>query len=489
VIRFSAALVAVAIGVLIGGIATSKLLLVYIAIVVSAVALVALAIGVVLKREELFGDGQGLVPAGAGASPAPPLRADESRGKIAPSAQVPLPVPGAAPGYGVPFGGTAPSAPAAAADLSAPRPAAAGQGRSADPAPPWQAPAARGPWSSSVPDWMPAGQGQRTVGAAGGTGTRAPSAWQDTSAGKAPGGAAGGWSVPAADTQAAATAPRSWAAPPPASVSPDAPPAQPGAGSGATPPSWFDRLGKPADADAPAASSTSAPGSGGGWADSTASGDEDDDWPTRYSWLDDETDESVEARDDAETEAGETVGAGPGPEGKSTAPAGADSGAGTEGIEAAAAVADTSGNVEARGARTAGAGTPDAGIADAAVSEAAEAGAGVAAPDGPEDAGPEDAARLRPASDPDDQKAGRASEAAAESGAEAAGRPGDEPPAANTAAAPGTALVAVVRGVPRYHEPDCVLIRFMPEGDVQKMTIPRAREEGCTPCAACQPEG
>jgi len=56
VIRFSAALVAVAIGVLLGGIATSKLLLVYIAIVVSAVALVALAIGVVLKREELFGD-------------------------------------------------------------------------------------------------------------------------------------------------------------------------------------------------------------------------------------------------------------------------------------------------------------------------------------------------------------------------------------------------------------------------------------------------
>ncbi len=68
-IRFSAALVAVAIGVLIGGIATSKLLLVYVAIVVSAVALVALAIGVVLKREELFGEERGLVPANAGASP------------------------------------------------------------------------------------------------------------------------------------------------------------------------------------------------------------------------------------------------------------------------------------------------------------------------------------------------------------------------------------------------------------------------------------
>jgi len=51
VIQFSAALVAVAIGVLIGGIAASKLVLVYTAIAVSAVALVALAIGVLLKRD------------------------------------------------------------------------------------------------------------------------------------------------------------------------------------------------------------------------------------------------------------------------------------------------------------------------------------------------------------------------------------------------------------------------------------------------------
>ena len=55
-IRFSAGLVVVAIGVLVGGVATSKLLLVYVAIAVSAAALVALAIGVVLKREELFGE-------------------------------------------------------------------------------------------------------------------------------------------------------------------------------------------------------------------------------------------------------------------------------------------------------------------------------------------------------------------------------------------------------------------------------------------------
>ena len=66
-IRFSAVLVVAAIGVLIGGVATSKLLLVYVAIGVAAAALVALAIGVVLKREELFGE-QGQRPAGASAN-------------------------------------------------------------------------------------------------------------------------------------------------------------------------------------------------------------------------------------------------------------------------------------------------------------------------------------------------------------------------------------------------------------------------------------
>jgi hypothetical protein len=136
VIRFSAALVAVAIGVLIGGIATSRLLLVYIAIGVSAVALVALAIGVVLKREELFGEGQGLVPAGAAASPVLSARAGESAGesrdKVQASAHVapPPPFQGAAGGYAAAFGGaaTAASSPAGA-DPAAARTAAAGQGR------------------------------------------------------------------------------------------------------------------------------------------------------------------------------------------------------------------------------------------------------------------------------------------------------------------------------------------------------------------------
>ncbi len=115
-IRFSAALVAVAIGVLIGGIATSELLLVYIAIVVSAVALVALAIGVVLKRETSFsgrtGDSRPLVRALALVRrPA----AVKVKTRVQSAAQVtpPLPFPGAAVGYAGCLRGNRPGGPVA----------------------------------------------------------------------------------------------------------------------------------------------------------------------------------------------------------------------------------------------------------------------------------------------------------------------------------------------------------------------------------------
>jgi len=55
VIRFSAFLVAVAVGLLVAGVVTSKLTLVYVAIGVSGVALLALGVGAVVKRKELFG--------------------------------------------------------------------------------------------------------------------------------------------------------------------------------------------------------------------------------------------------------------------------------------------------------------------------------------------------------------------------------------------------------------------------------------------------
>jgi hypothetical protein len=52
--------------------------------------------------------------------------------------------------------------------------------------------------------------------------------------------------------------------------------------------------------------------------------------------------------------------------------------------------------------------------------------------------------------------------------------------------------VTVVPGVPRYHRTTCILIRFMGDSDLDKVTVAAAKEAGCTPCRAClpdQPEG
>ena len=48
--------------------------------------------------------------------------------------------------------------------------------------------------------------------------------------------------------------------------------------------------------------------------------------------------------------------------------------------------------------------------------------------------------------------------------------------------------VTVVPGVPRYHTPECLLIRFMGDGDLEKMTLGAARDSGCSPCRACLPD-
>jgi hypothetical protein len=48
--------------------------------------------------------------------------------------------------------------------------------------------------------------------------------------------------------------------------------------------------------------------------------------------------------------------------------------------------------------------------------------------------------------------------------------------------------VTVVPGVPRYHNATCILIRFMGDSDLDKMTLAAARQGGCTPCRACLPD-
>jgi hypothetical protein len=211
-----------------------------------------------------------------------------------------------------------------------------------------------------------------------------------------------------------------------------------------------------------------ATGSGDAAFGDAGAGEEDEDWPTRYSWLDDETAEGGEAA--------ETVVVGAEPEDKS--PVRADTGAGTGPEDVATSTA-------ADAADAAG-GNP---------AKAAAAEADIIAFPSP--------AEPTPASDPDGHDAHDGLEAqdglAGESGADGAGEAshaaaaseaGTEPPATGEGdAAPGSDLVTVVPGVPRYHRTDCVLIRFMPEGDVQKQSVAAARDAGCTPCAACQPEG
>ena len=46
----------------------------------------------------------------------------------------------------------------------------------------------------------------------------------------------------------------------------------------------------------------------------------------------------------------------------------------------------------------------------------------------------------------------------------------------------------MVPGVPRYHNPHCLLIRFMGQDDLDQMTLDAARQAGCTPCRACLPD-
>ena len=77
-----------------------------------------------------------------------------------------------------------------------------------------------------------------------------------------------------------------------------------------------------------------------------------------------------------------------------------------------------------------------------------------------------------------------------ESGAGESGASEHEPGEPVSAAAkPAGQAVTVVPGVPRYHRSNCILIRFMGDNDLQKMPVEAAREAGCSPCRACQPDG
>jgi len=437
VIRFSAGLVVVAIGVLIGGVATSKLSLVYVAIAVSASALVALAIGVVLKREELFGGGPELVPAGAGASPGLP-----ASGRTASSSPAPPTANTTVGGSGAVADGATSSVGGGARQPWATQPQpvispSAGQDRPANGQDAFSAVA----YSSGAhvrPTWTP----------------REPEPRRDPDRSAA---LAGGWTT--STTPPSGTppvAPRAWEGAKASVVSPSgssgtSAPAAP-AGSGGTLRSWFDRPAQPEPPAVPPADEVpaSATDTAGG---TDVQADEDDDWPTRYSWLDDD-----------ETESEESL-----PSGES---ASAD-----EPVPEALMTSDSK---------------PNADVEDPDAEDGAPASPAATDPDLGESAETEPLAD-EPLADEFDDVDGAdetdSSDAAPEpvTASEIGDDAEDEPPG-GTKQGSGAKLVTVVPGVPRYHEPNCILIRFMPEDDVQTKSIPEAKAINCTPCAACQPE-
>jgi len=66
-------------------------------------------------------------------------------------------------------------------------------------------------------------------------------------------------------------------------------------------------------------------------------------------------------------------------------------------------------------------------------------------------------------------------------GEPAAGSPAEKP-------APGRIEVTVVPGVARYHRSECILIRFLSAGDLEIMTRQEAEEAKFAACRACQPD-
>jgi hypothetical protein len=440
VIRFSAGLVVVAIGVLIGGVTTSKLSLVYIAIAVSAVALVVLAIGVALKRDELFGGGSEAVPASAGTDSEVPV------GQLADAGHV-----RGSNGHGradqPKIRPTGPATAAFEAAEAAAAKAAAAEAASKAAAPPTVA----APSVTIPPVTAPAEQRQHAYSQASTRVDETVADW-DTRPPQAP------WSP--GDQGRQSWAPREQA---PREQAPSS-----GWGSSAdqsAPPSWFDRLNQPvvepataapakaeaapataktpsAETEPPkagpfaafAAAKTSTPDADSpAAAPSPAAADvdtDDDDWPTRYSWLEDGDADDVDTQDGARDGAGQPDAAAP-----------------AEVTSAAETVAASTLSPDTVPAKTVAVDEPI--VTADSIAELAETPAVTAAHED-EAAGPE------------------------------------EPPAPQNADAK---LVTVIPGVPRYHDPDCILIRFMDEGDIARKSIPEAQAANCTPCAACQPEG
>jgi hypothetical protein len=104
-------------------------------------------------------------------------------------------------------------------------------------------------------------------------------------------------------------------------------------------------------------------------------------------------------------------------------------------------------------------------------------------PEAPSDAKPEPPPKAEPA--PPDATV---TDIPAETPKPAAEQAEEAEPAKEPAGPDPAMEVTVVPGVPRYHKARCILIRFMGDSDLDKMTLAAAKQAGCTPCRACLPD-
>jgi hypothetical protein len=438
VIRFSAALVVVAIGVLIAGVATSSLLLVYVAIGISAVALLVLGAGVALKRDELFRDDARPVSAVDGGTAGQQVGVDQQPANSEAGSGSWVPVSAAGETFGSPvFQGTS-----------------ASRGNSGLGDDVWGSPASR----DDRPARPVSGFPNRTSP---GTPAR-PAAWPPPPKTSFP-------AVPAAEA----------ATPPPAARGgtqrPSAPPtradpvlpwadslptrANVARGKLADPvPSWLEDVD---DVSAPAPSASSA--DAGLLKDRPSAATDDADGPDALTT-------GADAMDDAHVGARHATPADNEPDTWRMSPTDADD---NDNDNESSATADDSwqpdpadgfgdDDLDADNVADTGAGTDDA-HGDRTRADDADLG---------------DAASSQAA----DDEAADASQADVGEGEQGDGERGD------VRASSGAQHVTVVPGVPRYHDPNCILIRFMSDDDVQRLSVPEAEEAGCTPCRACQPE-
>jgi len=442
VIRFSAFLVVVAVGLLLAGVVTSELVLVYVAIGVSGVALLALAVGALVKRKELFGPSTSAEPQLARPEPA---AVHVSPGQPAPQA--------------VPWGATVPAASAWPAAAAQPAPSRAGYLPAEQPLPPQPVKAqpadvAATAWRSGIPAQTerpaerPADVPRRPAAFTPRPPAGPPSPAQGV---PAPGLSAWEWHPDAPATQemprigaapaSASSAPAAPPAPPPVPPPPAAapapsatapasvgPPASAAPPPPAAPPEWPAPAAafvpkvaspppEPVSADPPSAEPSSAEPSSAEPSPASESRPPSQDQPSQ--------DQLPPAEDQREAE-----------DQPQDSPAAEE----TQQLPVAASTATDAAPVSSEGREPA---------AEAAVTpetpEAPEASDTPEAPDTPDTPEAPDSVDLQ-------------------------------------------REVTVVPGVPRYHHPHCLLIRFMGEDDLDKMTLGAARQAGCTPCRACLPD-